>query len=81
MLKKRLTEYPAVALIGRHRSGKAVLAKQLGGTCYCLDQGADLIKADRRFLVSRTKEVIETQTHVSCNLEWLLAHLDRARRK
>ena len=46
-----------------------------------LNHGGDLIKADRRFLVSHTEEIVETKTHVSCNLEWLLAHLGRARRK
>ena len=42
-----------------------------------LDMTADLIGADRRFLVCRIKEPIESDTRVVASLEGLLAHLAR----
>jgi hypothetical protein len=37
-----------------------------------LSTAADLIKADRRFLVSRTTEIVSDARQASCNLPWLL---------
>lgn len=42
-----------------------------------LNKTADLIGARRRFLVSQTREVVEGEQAVSCNLPWLLDHLRR----
>jgi predicted AAA+ superfamily ATPase len=41
-----------------------------------LGQVADLIRADKRILVSRTREIIQANGRISCDLPWLLAHLD-----
>jgi hypothetical protein len=41
-----------------------------------LNTAADLIKADRRILVSRTTEIISEGRHASCNLPWLLQLLE-----
>jgi predicted AAA+ superfamily ATPase len=40
-----------------------------------LNKTADFIKADKRILVSQTTENIAQAHQVSCNLPWLLAHL------
>ncbi len=40
-----------------------------------LDKAADMIDADRRFLVSRTSENTESGNKASCNLPWLLEHM------
>jgi hypothetical protein len=42
-----------------------------------LNRTADHIKADKRILVSQTTENITRSGNVSCNLPWLLAHLNR----
>jgi hypothetical protein len=39
-----------------------------------LNKTADLIKADKRILVTQTTENIARPGQVSCNLPWLLAH-------
>jgi predicted AAA+ superfamily ATPase len=39
-----------------------------------LNKTADLIKADKRILVTQTTENIASPGQVSCNLSWLLAH-------
>ncbi len=46
-----------------------------------LDFAAHLIRADQRILVSTTRESTAARGRVSCNLEWLLAHLDRLLRE
>ncbi len=40
-----------------------------------LNKTADFIKADKRILVSQTTENVAHADQVSCNLAWLLAHL------
>ncbi|MCL2641410.1 MAG: ATP-binding protein [Phycisphaerales bacterium] len=40
-----------------------------------LNKAADLIKATRRVLVTRTAKVVEGANRVSCDLDWLLARL------
>jgi uncharacterized protein len=42
-----------------------------------LNRAADLIKAEKRFLVSRTTEIVSTGGQASCNLPWLLQQLER----
>jgi hypothetical protein len=39
-----------------------------------LKKTADLIKAEKRILVTQTTENIARAGQVSCNLPWLLAH-------
>jgi len=39
-----------------------------------LKKTADLLKADRRILVTQTSQNIVSPDQVSCNLPWLLAH-------
>lgn len=36
---------------------------------------ADMIDAERRILVSRTADVVESSGRVSCNLSWILRDL------
>ena len=43
-----------------------------------LNRTADLIQADKRILVSQTRESIAHAHQVSCNLPWLLSHLPTA---
>ncbi|HET6584784.1 MAG TPA: hypothetical protein VFG69_15105, partial [Nannocystaceae bacterium] len=40
-----------------------------------LDKTADLIAADRRFLVSQTRRVVDGGRTVSCDLPWLIEQL------
>ena len=40
-----------------------------------LNQAADMIDADRRFLVSQARGVVESGNQVVCNLPWMLDHL------
>jgi hypothetical protein len=42
-----------------------------------LDELADWVRADRRILLSRTPSPVEAGARVSCDLDWLLARLDR----
>jgi hypothetical protein len=37
-----------------------------------LDLAADMVGADRRLLISQTAQVIDEESRVSCNLEWIL---------
>jgi len=41
-----------------------------------LDKAADMVRADRRYLLSQTREVVAEGTRISCNLEWMLRHLE-----
>lgn len=40
-----------------------------------LAKAADMIKADRRILISRTPEIVAAGRQVSCDLAWFLASL------
>lgn len=40
-----------------------------------LNQAADMIRAERRYLISQTDEVVDQGNQVSCNLEWMLSSL------
>jgi len=42
-----------------------------------LSRIADLIDADRRFLVSQVRDTVETERRISCNLPWLLEHIEK----
>jgi predicted AAA+ superfamily ATPase len=42
-----------------------------------LNKAADLIGAARRVLVSQTRRSVDNGREVSCNLPWLVRHLDR----
>ena len=42
-----------------------------------LNQAADMIAADRRFLISQTRQIVNEGSRVSCNLEWILKTLER----
>jgi len=41
-----------------------------------IEKAADLVKADRRILVSQTPQVAGSGRSISCDLRWLLTHLD-----
>ena len=41
-----------------------------------LNRAADLIEAEHRFLVSQVGETVAAGTRVSCNLPWLLGHIE-----
>lgn len=43
-----------------------------------LNKVADFIHADRRVLVSQTRQILSAGGQVSCNLPWLVKHLDSA---
>jgi len=43
-----------------------------------LNKAADMIGADKRILVSRVKRTAKGRAQVSCNLPWLLEHLESA---
>jgi hypothetical protein len=45
-LRRRLTRYPAVALVGPRQCGKTTLALALGGAYYDLEQQADRLRLD-----------------------------------
>jgi len=42
-----------------------------------LNAMADLIRAKKRILVSQVKQSVEGQNQISCNLAWLLEHLEK----
>lgn len=87
-VRERLAEYPAVALVGARQSGKTTLAKAIGGRYYDLEQeadrlrldrAADLVGAERRFLVSQTGRTAGDEHRASLDLPGLLALLQRGR--
>jgi hypothetical protein len=43
-----------------------------------LNKSADLVRADRRLLVSHTRRAVVGRNEVSCNLSWLVRHTERA---
>jgi uncharacterized protein len=49
LLKRRLSAFPAVALIGPRQSGKTTLAKAFGGAYFDLEQEADLVRLDLKW--------------------------------
>jgi predicted AAA+ superfamily ATPase len=46
LVRKRLRESPAVALVGARQSGKTTLARTLSDLCYDLEQPADRLRLD-----------------------------------
>jgi len=46
VLQDRLSQYPAVALVGPRQAGKTTLARSLGGTYFDLEQDADRLRLD-----------------------------------
>jgi len=44
-----------------------------------LNQAADMIDADRRVLISQTRQTVDEGSRVSCDLEWMLKTLKPAR--
>ena len=46
IVEKRLSRYPAVALIGPRQSGKTTLAKSLLGKYFDLEQDSDRLRLD-----------------------------------
>ena len=46
MIRKRLDEYPAVALLGPRQCGKTTLARALGGKYFDLEQPGDRLRMD-----------------------------------
>ena len=42
-----------------------------------LDANADLVGADRRFLVCQRNEFVESGPRILCNLEGLVGHIER----
>jgi hypothetical protein len=49
IVKQRLAEYPAVALIGPRQSGKTTLAREIGGHYFDLEQESDRVSLDLRW--------------------------------
>jgi predicted AAA+ superfamily ATPase len=49
LLLQRLTEYPAVALLGARQCGKTTLARSLGGKYFDLEQESDRLRLDLQF--------------------------------
>ena len=46
LLRGRLSQYPAAALVGPRQCGKTTLARSLGGTYYDMEQEADRLRLD-----------------------------------
>ena len=46
IIKDRLRQYPAVALVGPRQAGKTTLAKMLGGQYFDLEQEQDRIRLE-----------------------------------
>ena len=46
LIRKRLRQYPAVALIGPRQAGKTTLARSLGGIYFDLEQASDRLRLD-----------------------------------
>ncbi|MDD5091783.1 MAG: ATP-binding protein [Candidatus Wallbacteria bacterium] len=46
LIKQRLTQYPAVAIVGPRQCGKTTLAVQIGGTYFDLEQEQERLKLD-----------------------------------
>ncbi len=49
ILNHRLSQYPAVALVGPRQSGKTTLARSLGGIYFDLEQDAERLRLDLQF--------------------------------
>ena len=65
VLRSRLASFPAVALVGPQDLAR-------------LNRNADLVGADRRFLVCRHSERMENGTQVVCGLAGLVECIDRS---
>jgi hypothetical protein len=92
-LRTALRNQPAAALLGPRQVGKTTLARALGGTYFDLELEterlrldleweqlaalAEAIGAERRILVSRSSEIIESDAGLVCNLPWLLEDMKR----
>ena len=46
LIKKRLTQYPAVALVGSRQCGKTTLAHMMGGNYFDLEQQSEQLRLD-----------------------------------
>ncbi len=49
LVKKLLSEYPALALVGARQSGKTTLARSFDGTYFDLEQDADRLRLDLKW--------------------------------
>ena len=60
LLRRRLSEYPAAALIGPRQAGKTTLARSLGGEYFDLEQGPARLELDLRWdeLVRGKKRIV-----------------------
>ena len=66
-VRRRLSQYPAVALVGPRQSGKTTLARLLSDNYFDLEQAADRLKLDLQWkdIIKRKQLTIldEAQTH------------------
>ena len=46
LVRQRLRQYPAVALVGPRQAGKTTLARSLGGIYFDLEQASDRLRLD-----------------------------------
>lgn len=84
LVKRRLRNYPAVALVGPRQCGKTTLAKQLGGRYYDLEQEPERLRLDLEWdeVVAGRKLLILDEVQ-----EWpdvfvrLRGEIDRQRRR
>lgn len=58
-VRRRLSAYPAVALVGPRQSGKTTLARSLGGRYFDLEQEADRLRLDLEWhALARGRELV-----------------------
>ena len=66
-VRRCLSQYPAVALVGPRQSGKTTLARLLSDNYFDLEQAADRLKLDLQWenIIKRKQLIIldEAQTH------------------
>lgn len=65
LLTEKLSQFPAVALLGARQSGKTTLARSLGGSYFDLEQTEDQLKLDLRWdaLVESDTLIILDEAH------------------
>ncbi|RME28501.1 MAG: ATPase, partial [Deltaproteobacteria bacterium] len=84
LLKRRLADYPAVALVGARQCGKTTLARSFPGHYFDLEQESDRLRLDLAWdeMVASNKLVILDEAHAWPELfTRLRGAIDQARRR